>query len=992
MNPARFATLIAVGLMCGASASGQAAGYLYGRVVDPSGAAVESAAVTVVEEDSGFRHSTQSQADGSYTAGSLTPGNYKITVRKEGFRTMIRFHVRLDQTAPARADFALSLGSIQETITVEGASTALNRDAAAVATTLGREDIDRLPLNGRGVLGLVEMEPGANIIPATRGDAGQFVTDGQRANTNYFTVDGVSANNGVTAGGLPAQATGGALPVMSAFGSLDSLIPLDSVQEFRIQSSSSPSSFGRLPGANISIVSRSGSDEFHGAGSFGFRHELLGANDWIANRDSEPRAALREQNASGAFGGPLWRNRTFFFLAYEHMAIDQPFAWVEAVPSLQAQSVAPAWAQPALNLFPDPNGPSLSNGLAEWTSRGSRPGSLNAASLRFDHALTERITLFGRVSDSPSRNEYGIPQIDYLDFRSWSGTVGLNWRAGAETVVDFRLNQSYSSAQSFWSGNSGCELLPVAALWLLGPPTCNLLIRFQIGGVGQLVSGPEGDRFQRQFQFVQSAGWKHGTHSLRLGTDYRRIVPERRDSSGTLSLIADDLPALENQDYWIGRSVAQSGSEPVRELSIWAQDTWQLRPRLTLSSGLRWEYSPAPATPGLNFLDPSLGTFETETRPLWSVPYGHFAPRLGVAFSPGRSGRTVLRAGGGIYYDSSLSIATDAINSGPLSISAFTSGRNGFVNTALSYGFVPDLQLPRVTQWNASVEHSLTARDTISAGYVGSAGRDLIRREVGGPGSAATYWFALTTNDGASDYQAFVAQYRRRVAQGLEALVSYSWSHSLDNDSSDSFLVWAGPNSGAARDWGSSDFDARHSLTASLGYSLPGVAKGWTLDGILRARSGFPITVLDSAQYTGITLTNAFRPDLVYGVPVWISDPGSPGGRILNPLAFSSAGAQQGDLGRNAITGFGMWQLDLALRREFRVADRRTIDLRVEAFNALNHPNFADPVNYLNSPFFGQSTSMLNTMLGTGSPGSGLSPLLQSGGARSLEVVVRFRF
>jgi len=185
----------------------------------------------------------------------------------------------------------------------------------------------------------------------------------------------------------------------------------------------------------------------------------------------------------------------------------------------------------------------------------------------------------------------------------------------------------------------------------------------------------------------------------------------------------------------------------------------------------------------------------------------------------------------------------------------------------------------------------------------------------------------------------------------------------------------------------------RHSLTASFSYTLPGVAKGWAVDGILRVRSGFPITVLDADEYTGISLMNAFRPDIVPNVSPWIADASAPGGRRLNPEAFQPAttGAQ-GNLGRNVLSGFGMAQLDLAARREFRLADRRTLEFRIEAFNALNHPNFADPVRYLNSPFFGQSTSMLNQMLGTGSPGSGLSPLLEAGGARSVEVLLRLRF
>jgi hypothetical protein len=151
--------------------------------------------------------------------------------------------------------------------------------------------------------------------------------------------------------------------------------------------------------------------------------------------------------------------------------------------------------------------------------------------------------------------------------------------------------------------------------------------------------------------------------------------------------------------------------------------------------------------------------------------------------------------------------------------------------------------------------------------------------------------------------------------------------------------------------------------------------------------------VLASEQFLGISLVNAFRPDLNFGVPLWISDPNSAGGRRLNSAAFQVAPAQQqGTLGRNPISGFGMVQLDLALRREFRLTERRRLQFRLEAFNVLNHPNFADPIRYLNSPVFGESTSMLNLMLGTGSPGSGLAPVLQTGGPRSLQLSLRFQF
>jgi hypothetical protein len=165
------------------------------------------------------------------------------------------------------------------------------------------------------------------------------------------------------------------------------------------------------------------------------------------------------------------------------------------------------------------------------------------------------------------------------------------------------------------------------------------------------------------------------------------------------------------------------------------------------------------------------------------------------------------------------------------------------------------------------------------------------------------------------------------------------------------------------------------------------------MDGILRVRTGFPIDVLNAEYSTGVSFANAFRPGLVAGQPVWVADQQAPGGRRLNRAAFQSAAdLTQGSLGRNAITGFGMSQLDLALRRDFRLGERPSLQLRINAFNALNQASFADPARFLTSPLFGQSLSMLNLMLGNGSPGSGLTPMFQLGGARSLQIALRFRF
>lgn len=1003
----RLIPAIVVCLAWGAPAPAQLFANLYGRVLDPSEAAVAGASITVVSEDTGFRRYAESQADGEYVVGSLQAGVYKITVRKEGFRAMVRFNVRLEEAHAARVDFLLSMGAIEETITVEGTAPLLSPDEASTETRVFHDEIERLPLNGRGLLGLLELSPGANVTPATRGEAGQFTANGQRPNSNYFTVDGMSANTGVSAGGLPAQASGGALPAMSAFGSLDSLMPLEAVEEFRVQTSNAAPDVSRLPGAIVALTSRSGSNDFHGSAVFRFRHELLAANDWFANDAGQGRAPLRMEDVSPSLGGPLRRDRSFFFLAYERMVLRGPYVWQQPVPSLAARQTAASWAQPALDLFPAPNGADLGNGLAQWNGRNIRPSSLHSGLVRMDQAITSRGTFFGRYNDSPSANEFGGEQVNRLDLRFQSLTMGLNVRPAAKAALDFRVNESQTSAQSTWtqagaSSPAGCALASLTSYFFGGQIPCDSLVRFAISGVGQVVSGSEGDRRQRQFQLLQSASLNEGRHALRLGFDYRRIVPIRRDATGTLSVIAEDLAALTSgSDLWTARSAALSESTVVTEWALWAQDTWQVSRRLTVTPGLRWEFSPPPVTSSpVYFYDPVNNDVTQGQQPLWTASYRNFAPRLGAAYQLSRDGRTVLRGAAGLFYDSSLSIATDLINGGPLSISSFVSQMYAPFSTQLTYGLMPGLKMPRLVQWNVSLDHAFGARDVVSVGCVASTGDRLLRREIGGAGNTPTFLAALTTNNGRSGYQGLQAQYRRRVAEGFQALASYAWSHSIDDDSSDSFLMWAGAGASAAGDRGSSDFDLRHSFTAALTYEFParkaGAARllnGWALDAMLRARTGFPITVVQADQYLGISLANAFRPDLVAGAPIWTADSNAPGGRYINPAAFrSTTTGRQGNLGRNTITGFGMSQVDLAVRREFRLGERRTLQFRMEAFNGLNEANFADPVRFMNSPMFGRSTSMLNLMLGSGSPGSGLAPILQTGGARSFQATLRFYF
>jgi hypothetical protein len=291
--------------------------------------------------------------------------------------------------------------------------------------------------------------------------------------------------------------------------------------------------------------------------------------------------------------------------------------------------------------------------------------------------------------------------------------------------------------------------------------------------------------------------------------------------------------------------------------------------------------------------------------------------------------------------------------------------------------------------WNAALERGFGRDAALSAAWVGSLGRRLLRREGYLDPNRGAPVLVLATNNGESSYHSLQVHYRTRNTRGLQGTVSYTWAHAIDNGSWDSasYLVFAG--AGSSRDRGSANFDVRHSFQAALAYDLgrsrlPGT-RGWLVSGIFRARTGFPIDVITSEQPFGLGFDNDVRPDLVPGVPVWQE------GR-LNPAAFSRPLNGQGTLGRNAISGIGLAQLDLALRREFALTESARLQFRLEGYNVTNSVNLADPVRVLSSPLFGYSSSVASLMLGSGRPNSGLTPAFQSGGPRLFQAGMTLRF
>jgi hypothetical protein len=319
--------------------------------------------------------------------------------------------------------------------------------------------------------------------------------------------------------------------------------------------------------------------------------------------------------------------------------------------------------------------------------------------------------------------------------------------------------------------------------------------------------------------------------------------------------------------------------------------------------------------------------------------------------------------------------------------------------------FVADrnLKLPRTYQWNVAAEQSLGSSQSISFTYVGAIGRDLLGTTILSNPNPDFMTVYLTDDTATSDYHALQVKLQRRLSQGLQALTSYTFGHSIDLASSDAFTILNTASSVANPkiDRGNSDFDIRHSFAAGVTYSLPtpqwnkfarATLGGWSVDAFVLARSAPPVNVVGSLVVAAGTLLYP-RPNVNPGVPLELSSSQYAGGKIFNKAAFTPALAgQQGDFGRNVLRGFGATQADVAFQRQFRFSERFNLRFRAEFFNIFNHPNFGSPNNNLTDPLFGHSTQTLASSLGSGGANGGFNPLYQIGGPRSVQLALKLAF
>jgi len=1022
-----------------------------GIVQDASSARIRDAAVKLINVETGAENDSTTSSDGRFILPGAIPGAYTLQIEREGFATMQLNGIILNVGDTKNLLIRLKVGSVTESVNVDASGLTLNTADASVSTVVDRKFVANIPLNGRSFQDLISMTPGV-VTPSPQaagqgsGTQGDFSVNGQRTESNSFFVDGVSANinSGLTNGSSRFTITGSS-GGGTALGTTQSLVSIDALQEFRVLSSTYSAEYGRTPGGQFTFLTRSGTNTVHGSLYTYWRDYVVDGNDWFTaglfpqNPPNQPR--FSQNDFGGTFGAPIvlpgsyyGHDKTFVFASYEGLLLTQPTPpTFNYVPSPAVLNEAPAPLRNVLSYFPSSYGtleindasgkPSGLSALSLLDS--SLPALVNSTSIRIDHTISPRLSMFLRYGDTPSHSQ--SEQLSSLTsniVRTRTFTFGVTSQLSPTKNNDFRLGFARNNSSGYTDPSFsalGNDQFPTGTFnEAIGIPVpfnpTRADVYIHITGVGD--SETNSDTVYSSLQEANlrdSFSLEASNHFFKFGIDQRHIASTVNPAP--LSVEADFFSRQSMLDN-LASDVVITKSEPaspiLNQFSAFAQDEWRASKALTLSMGLRWEVNPPPKGTGGMDAYTAIGNIDSPTTlrlaprgtPLWNTSWFNLAPRFGAALmvkgDPGQE--MIVRAGAGAFFDTGnrpaltaftgMGFATTTyINNAPLPVNPgqldFSTVPTPPNTNSTVFAFPSHLQLPYSMQWNIGLEKALGRNQALTISYVGAHGDRLLQEQSRNVsqlnpsfGDVSFFLKGVTSN-----YQALQIKFQRSISPGAQALASYTWAHSLDFGSTDSLYPLT---------HGNSDLDVRHNLEAAISWDLPKPRQNllvkyllgsWVLDGRLIARTAFPVTLLGnlfSDPATGDRYYNGVN--LIPNRPLYLYGSEYAGGRILNggPNAANPAfslpdGTSPGNAPRNFVRGFNAVQANVALRREMPIYDRLAAQVQVEAFNVLNHPNFGYIDPSLSHALFGQSTKMLNQSFGPA------GSLYQQGGPRSVQ-------
>ena len=1007
-------------------------GTISGTVKDSTGAVLPGTKVVVLNQETGIARTVQADAAGHYSAPSLGLGNYQVTAGLEGFQTEVHKGIVLTVGREAIVDFQLSVGAMTQTVEVTGEAPLVESTTSSLGSLVDDRTIRDLPLNGRSFDQLALLQPGVIAMGGGTvnnsflyGTGRRFSVAGGRSDTNGFLLDGTDIND--HSNSTPGGAGGTNMGV-------------DTIGEFKILTNAFSAEYGRAAGAITSAVTRSGTNEFHGSAFEFIRNSRLDARNFFDAGSSPP--PFKRNQFGGVWGGPIQKDKTFFFTGYEGLRQGLGTTRISTVPALAARQgflpggvVVPVNPSvvPFLGLYPPPNGRDFGDGTAEFSYAPTVVTNQDYFLGRVDHQLNEKTSVFGRYSFDND----GVNSPDQLPGfatitkgRRQYSTIQAN-SVLSPTVLNhfhFAYNRSYQIIDDLPTISLGPQFsfipgLPIGAINVGGA-----VVGAAAGAGRTLTTIGTNNSTPRMyaynlFEWGDDFSVIKGKHSLKSGVNIRRL---RENTSGNTSLKGQYTFTTFNnlltaqpsnlQAVAVGQN-AYRGFRQTME-GVYVQDDVSVSSRLTLNLGLRWEATTDPTeVNGMisNLLSPSdpqatiLGRF-------FSIGKKNLDPRVGFAWRLNESGKTVLRAGAGIFHNHVLPyVYALNVSKIPPFYSLLSASNPSFPNGYQQLGTGGRPQIFTVAsrvkelakyQYNLSIQQQIAKDTVVEVAYVGSKANHIFRfgeqntpvptllpdgRKCfnfisgGNPNPLCPNGATARQNpnfdtirvfysDANSLYNGVTITLKQKSFSGVQYQVFYTFSKAMDTISSTAGgdSTRDAPDSldpgDPGRDWGPSDFNAKHNLVFSFTYPLPlqvqskalgAVLGGWSINGIGTFTTGQPFTLrLPLNQSRNGDLLNPDRPDLKPGAnnnPIEGRSAGCggviPAGQKLrtpdrwyDPCGFQlPLAGTYGNLGRNTVIGPGVANLDLSIEKSFPLRENTDVAFRAEFFNIINHANFGLP-------------------------------------------------
>ncbi len=1049
-------------------------GTILGTVTDASGSVIPHAKVTVVNEGTGLTRTVQTDSNGEYTVAALSTGRYTVISELTGFKSLTLSNVELGVDQRARIDLKLEVGAMTESVSIEATSPLLQTSSSELGTTVTSAQIEALPLNGRNFVNLTRTLPGVlRGIPGSNIDgagslawraSASFSANGQRARDNNFMLDGVDNNETW-------------LQTVVIFPSVDAL------DEFKLQTSTYSAEFGRSLGGVVNLQIKSGTNNLHGSVFEFHRNDAFDANNFFNNRAGRAKPDFRQNQFGGTLGGPVSRNRTFFFGDYQGHRETQGQTFLSTVPSVAMRTgnfselsrviYDPITGQPFAGnvipdnridgvarailsqLYPEPNtaGTRQANGqtISNYLINPIKERQDNQFDVKIEHKLTDSNRFFTRYSFQKTHRiqPATLPHGDAgATFGAGDGnikaqslafndtqTLGTNWlnefRFGWSSIKFFMTSIDYGTNPAQAVGLPGINVSTVASAMTQ--------LNFQnIRNLGANSNQPLITN-QNDFQIFDNVTTTRGRHTVKAGgslTLRSREILNADSIVGNFTFnnnmtsncagqgagcTVNSATGFDVASFMLGlvstknRNLFDAGTytEKRPEISVYLQDDFRASRKLTLNLGVRWDVYPPwteikdrqsnfDVTTGRFVVASDNATIEGVAvgRHLQTYSKKDIGPRFGFAYDLTGDGKTLVRGGFGVFWNFSPGgtssskaqnqpfLQSTSLNANPTSYGSNLLLKDGLplppgvdpnrpVAGATRSIFDIDFRDAYARQWNVNVQRGFGTNYLAEAAYVGSQGRQMVikvdinqaKAVVGVTDANVNRPFitlapglrslSQSQSIGTLDYNGLLLKFQRRFANNFSFLNSYTYGHSMDFASDNE----AGITNNYDLDYnrGPSDYDVTHTFSSSWVYELPWARGqlygGWQMSGILYLRGGLPLTVTQTQGVQSAGTGN--RPNRICD------------GNLSNPtidrwfdtscfVSPADVTGTYGDAGRGIIRGPGSFNIDASLVKNTKIG-RYATEFRIEAFNLLNHPQFANPNTTIGNAAVGTISAMLSS-------------------------------